>query len=138
MLFRSPDVPGNVADEVLGSAFVLSGLRHDPDQVTDLFRRFSMTLEDSATYQWILNKGLAQGVAQGVAQGIAQGVAQGIAQGVIEGARRTLLVVSRKRFGAIPPAAESAIAAITDPARLDRMAERASEATGLDDLLATP
>jgi len=73
-----------------------------------------MTLEDSTTYQLILNRG------------------------VIAEAQRVLLIQGRKRFGAPSPATEAALQAITDRDHLERLAERILDATGWDDLLATP
>jgi predicted transposase YdaD len=130
---RRPDVDGRLVKELLGSTFVLSGLRHAPERMAELYRRLSMTLEDSTTYQWILQKGLTQGVAQGRAEGVAQGVAQGATQE----ARRLLLIQGRKRFGAISAMTEATLNAIDDAARLERMAERIFDASGWDDLLAT-
>jgi hypothetical protein len=76
-----------------------------------------MTLEDSTTYQLILNKGLTQGRAQE--------------------AQRMLLRFAGKRFGSTPANAEAAILAISDLERLERMADRVNDAAGWDDLLAT-
>jgi hypothetical protein len=84
-----------------------------------------MTLEDSTTYQWILNKGVAQGMAQGVAQG------------AVEEARRMLLTLGRKRFGEVPATAETGLQGVADPTRLERMAERIFDASDWDDLLTT-
>jgi hypothetical protein len=131
---RGWDLDRTVVDEVLGSALVLCGLRHDSAQVTDLFRRLSMTLEESSTYQWILNKG----VAQGIAQGRAEGVAQGVAQGTVEELWRVLILLGRKRFGVVPATVEAAVRGVADQARLERMAERIFDAANWDDLLATP
>ena len=101
-----------------------------------------MTLEESSTYQWILNKGveqgLAQGVAQGMAQGRAEGVAQGVAQGTVEELWRVLILLGRKRFGVVTTTVEAAVRGVADQARLERMAERIFDATNWDDLLATP
>ena len=126
---RGSEVDRTVVDEVLGSALVLCGLRHDSAQVTDLFRRLSMTLEESSTYQWILKKGFEQGEAKGVAQGIAQGT--------VEELWRVLILLGRKRFGAVPATVEAAIRGIADQAQLERMAERIFDAANWDDLLAT-
>ena len=93
-----------------------------------------MTLEESSTYQWILNKGLEQGEARGVAKGVAQGVAQG----TVEELWRVLILQGRKRFGAVPTTVDAALRAVADQARLERMAERIFDATNWDDLLATP
>lgn len=83
-------------------------------------------LEASWTYQLILNKGRTKGFAEGWAEG------------TLCGARSFLLIQGRKKFGAPPPDREAALAAITDRARLERMAEHILDAAGWDDLLATP
>ncbi len=114
---QQPDVDRKLAEELLGSAFVLCSLRHDPTRVAELYRSLVMTLEDSPGYLWILNKGVAQGA-------------------VVE-ARRMLLIQGRKRFGQAPPSAETGLQGITDPTRLERMAERIFDAADWDDLLST-
>jgi predicted transposase YdaD len=83
-------------------------------------------LEASWTYQEILNEGRTRGKAEGKAEG------------ALEAERNVLLIQGRKKFGAPPPDREASLAAITDRARLQRMAERIFDATGWDDLLATP
>jgi hypothetical protein len=80
-----------------------------------------MLLEDSSTYQQILNKG----------------VAQGVAQGAVEEAQRMLLIQGQMRFGHAPEATATALQRITDRPRLERIAGRIFDATGWDDLLAT-
>ena len=101
-----------------------------------------MTLEESSTYQWILKKGFEQGLAQGIAQGraesVARGVAQGVAQGTLEVLWWVLILLGRKRFGAVPATVEAAIRGVADQARLERMAEGIFDAANWDDLLATP
>ena len=123
---RADGVSDTVERMLLGSAFVLCGLRYDRNQILDLFRNLSMTLEESTTYQLILERGITKGRAEGVAQGIAQGE------------QAAVLRLGTKRFG--PPSAETeaGIRAITDTGRLGRIIERAVEATGWDDLLGTP
>jgi hypothetical protein len=73
-----------------------------------------------------------------IAQGEAKGEAKGEARGALAQARRLLLRIGQKRFGAPPPAAEAAVGAVADRDRLERMAERVLDAAGWDDLLATP
>ena len=107
---------------LIGSTFVLCGLRYSPTQVETLYRDLSMTLEDSTTYQLILNRGLTQGVAQGA----------------VEEARRLLLRIAARWHGAAPAAAEAAVRQVADRDRLERMVDRAPDAAGWDDLLATP
>lgn len=122
---REPAVPGNVAEDLLGSMFVLCGLRYDRPRIETLYRELSMILEDSTTYQWILERGIAKGIAQGVAQGVAQGH------------QDIVLRLGTKRFGAAPAGVEAAVRGVADRDRLERMAERILDAAGWDDLLAT-
>ena len=110
-----------VAGSVLGSSYVLCGLRHDQARVADMYRRLSMLMEESTTYQEILGKG----------------VAQGRQRGQLEAHRAVLLRQGTKRFGAPAPGAAAAINAIADLPRLERMSERILDAAGWDDLLAT-
>ncbi len=119
---RQPDVPSNVASTLYGETFFLCGLRYDAAQVENLYRNLSMTLEDSATYQLILQRGEARGEARGV----------------VAATHRILLAQGRKRFGLTASATEAAVLGITDRDRLERMAERMIDATSWDDLLATP
>ena len=102
--------------------FVLCGLRYDPAQVENLDRNLSMTLEDSSTYQLILQRGEARGKALGA----------------LEQTQHILLTQGRKRFGEAPETTEATLQEITDRDRLGRMVERILDATGWDDLLATP
>lgn len=118
---RGPDVGPTLAGELLGATFVLCGLRHDPVRVADLYRGLSMTLEDSAAYQWILQKGRAEGVAQGAVQEV----------------RRVLLLLGAKRFGQPKPPIEQRVHAVDDPGLLERMAARVLDAVDWDDVLAT-
>jgi hypothetical protein len=97
-----------------GPTFVLCGLRYRPAQVEALYRELSMTLEDSTTYQLILQRG------------------------AVAEAQRILLSQGRKRFGQPNQATEAALRGITDRSRLERLAERILDAAGWDDLLATP
>jgi hypothetical protein len=81
-----------------------------------------MTLEDSTTYQLILNKGEARGEARGR---------------TVE-SQSLVLLVAGQRFGQPQAAVEAAVRAITDRDRLERMAARLLSATDWNDLLATP
>ncbi len=114
---QQPDVPRSVAEVLYGSTFVLSGLRYDGDRIANLYRRLSMILEESSTYQWILEKGLAKGEANE--------------------ARKLILRLGTKRFGPPSPAVGAALQAATDRERLERLAERTLDAVDWDDLIAT-
>ena len=84
-------VSDKVRHEVRSSAFVLGGLRHKQDFLVKVFTNMSMTLEDSTTYQWILEKGIAKGQTLGDAVGLALGEARGEARGEVRGRVRTIL-----------------------------------------------
>ncbi|MDB5311529.1 MAG: hypothetical protein JWO38_5731 [Gemmataceae bacterium] len=108
---RDPGLPDTVAEELFGSTFVLCGLRYDRTQIEDLYRDLSMTLENSTTYQLILERGIAQE------------------------AQAMVLRLGTKRFGPPSPATEAAVRGIPDRDRLEQIAERVLDATGWDDLL---
>jgi len=122
---RQPDVPSNVTSTLLGQTFFLCGLRYNAAQIENLYRTLNMTLEDSTTYQLVLQRGETRGEARGEARG------------QVVQTHRILLALGRKRFGPVPETTEAALQAITDRERLERMAERIFDASGWDDLLAT-
>ena len=68
-----------------------------------------------------------------IQQGIEQGVAQGFEQGVEQGVRATILEILEVRFGAFPATIRQALAAITDPARLQALPRQALLADSLDE-----
>ena len=79
-----------------------------------------MLMEDSTTYQFVLEKGLKQGLSQGRS----------------EGQKNLLLRQGTRRFGAPTPETIAALGAIADVAQLERLAERMLDAKDWDDLLA--
>ena len=127
---REPDVPDKVEEVLLGSTFILAGLRYDQNQIVNLYRRLSMIMEDSTTYQWILGLGIEKGEAKGVAIGEAKGETQE--------ARKLVLLLGTKRFGAPPPAIDAELRATNDRERLERIAGRTLDAVDWEDLIATP
>ena len=127
---RASGVQDNVERSLLGSTFLLCGLRYPVNQIEALYRELSMTLEDSTTYQHLLARGRTEGRAEGLAEGLAAGEQRG--------EQRAVLVFGGQRFGVASPAIEAAIRGITDRERLERIMARLSSASGWDDLLATP
>jgi hypothetical protein len=119
---QQPDVPTDIARNLLGSSYTLFGLRYNAQQISDLFRSLSMTLEDSSTYQLILQKGIDKGRAEAK-----QSEAVAI-----------LLRQGRRRFPVTPTDAEQRLKAVNDVDRLERMADRMFDAADWDDLLSTP
>lgn len=122
-----PGVDPAVRRSVVGSAYILCGLRYQDAQITKAFERFSMTLEDSTTYQALIAKGRLLGKAEGVAQGLAQGQLLSL--------RATVRRIGAKRFGEPPTEVVAALDGIADLARLERLTDRVLDATGWDDLL---
>jgi hypothetical protein len=74
----------------------------------------AFSLEDSTTYQLILERGIAKGM------------------------QSTILKQGAKRLGVPSPDVEATVRSITDPMRLERLAERVLDAANWAELLATP
>ncbi len=124
---RANTTDDTVTKGILGSSYILCGLRYDHARIEAMYQRLSIMMEESTTYQAILAKGVAQGVAQGREQGVAQGV---------QALRATVLRLGVKRFGA--PAAEVAarVENLNDLARLQDLSDRLLDVSGWDELLA--
>lgn len=119
---RATEMPSHVEQSLLGSTYVLCGLRYNPGQVESLYRNLSMTLEDSTTYQLILNRGEARGEVRGETRE----------------AQAMVLRLGTKRFGPPSEAVLTAIRGITDRERLETIAEQILDAASWDDLAMTP
>ena len=125
-----------VAKSLLGSSYVLCGLRYDKARVAEMYRRLSMLMEDSTTYQGILEEGVAKGMAKGLSQGLSQGLTQGLTQGMNQGLRSTILRIGTKRFGSPADPISRELQRIDDATRLEMLADRILDAGSWDDLLA--
>ena len=126
------DTEATVAKSLLGSSYVLCGLRYNRNRIADLFRRLSMLMEDSTTYQEILGKGLSQGLSQG----LIRGRDQGLAEGKMEAKRELLLRLGAKKFGPPMPTVAERIREISDSNRLTLLLEKVLDVVSWDDLLA--
>ncbi len=93
-------------------------------------------LKDSSYYQVLLKEGLEQGRKEGMEIGLKEGIEKGIEKGRIKEAREILFRLGRLRFGRLDRASRSAIQAIDDQERLDRMIDLILTATSWRDLLA--
>ena len=122
---RDNDVDETTAKSLLGSSFVLCGLRYNKRRIEDMFRSVSMLMEESTTYQGILEKGLAKGLTLGRNEGRTEGLIA------------ALIRLGTKRFGPPAPTALTELHRITDGDRLERLAERILDASSWDDLLAS-
>lgn len=91
-------------------------------------------MEESTTYQEILEKGMERGMERG----IERGMERGMERGRLAEAQAMLLRGGSKRFGDPTQQAELAIKAITDIRRLEELMDRLLSGTAMtwDDLLA--
>ena len=94
------------------STFVLSGLRLDQQVALKLFRRYH-AVEDSTTYQYIIE------------------------QGALRGVRALLLEQGASKFGAPTEKVKASIQELEDLPRLKRMGLRVLTAKSWNDILKT-
>ncbi len=106
-------VPEEEIRRSLTAAYVLCGLRVDVDVARQVFQR-GLPMRESVTYMAMIE------------------------EGELAGMRKTLLWVGRDRFGPPDETTRAAIESITDPSRLERMANRLLHVSTWADLLATP
>jgi hypothetical protein len=103
-----------VEEKVFGSSYVLCGLRYHTARIVDLYRSMSMLMEESATYQDILQ--------------------QGVSQGSIRSLRDTVLRQGTKRFGG-PDAENRAILDRADSDQLQLLTDRIFDVKSWQELL---
>ncbi len=99
--------------ELASASFLLMGLPYPPEVAVQLWRGVQ-AMEESSTYQYVIEKGRKAALKDNLRR---------------PGARR---------FGAPTAPTVAALNAIDDLARLDRMFDRALDAADWNDLLATP
>jgi hypothetical protein len=116
------EAPPPEAARMMISALTLAGMRLDVEAVKALRGRLRTMniLKDSSFYQVLLEEGRELGRREGE----------------IKEARKFLMRQGRIRFGRLPKATRTAIEAIDDLDRLERLGERILTATTWDDLLA--
>ncbi len=90
---------------------VLMGLRYEPAVVEPLMQRV-MTMEESATYQAIVRRGVNQGVLEGKIQTL----------------REVIEEVAAEKFGTLPPEFNRRLATIQDPELLRKIRRKVSGA----------
>jgi predicted transposase YdaD len=104
---RSDEYSDTMRKDDLTAMFFLMGLRFDKQTTRDLFRVFTMNLEQSTTYQYVLELGEEKGEAKGLKRGLSQGFEQGRQEGreqLVRSTRNLILRAGEKRFG--PPSEE--------------------------------
>ncbi len=101
------------------------GLRYPKEMIDGLMREVG-TMEDSVTYQAIIE------------QGKALGKSIGESAGRLAGEKRVLLLAGERLWGPADPRTQAALDAIQDLGRVEEMALRLKTAQGWQDLLKPP
>ncbi|MGL6074370.1 MAG: hypothetical protein ACRC8S_09450, partial [Fimbriiglobus sp.] len=109
------------------------GLRYQQEQIQRIIQGVVMFLEESTTYQYVIQKGQARGEALGQARGEALGQARGQELGQIKASRANLLRLGAKRFGPATEAIVAKIEGINDLATLEALLDRVIEAKSWDE-----
>ena len=122
---RENKVDETTTKTLLGSSFVLCGLRYNKERVLEMFRSISMLMEESTTYQGILEKGMEKGMEKGRSEGRSEGLVA------------VLIRLGTKRFGPPTTTLVVELKQITDNERLERLMDRILDAVSWDDLLAS-
>jgi uncharacterized protein HemY len=92
-----------LAGQLWAATYVLLGLRHSPAVAYALLQRVR-SMKESATYQAIVQEGLAEGA--------------------VQEARKLLLRLGSKQFGSPSARMQAALTKITDLGRLETLIER--------------
>ena len=120
------------AGEIWTATYVLMGLSYSTEETETLLRGVR-AMNESVTFQAILE----QGREQGREQGLEQGREQGLEQGRLQEAVTLLFKFGRKQFGAASPSVVTSIEQITDLSRIEQLHERLHEVKSWDELLAS-
>ncbi|MGL6074028.1 MAG: hypothetical protein ACRC8S_07695, partial [Fimbriiglobus sp.] len=99
------------------------GLRYQQEQIQRIIQGVVMFLEESTTYQYVIQKGQARGEALGQARG------------EIKNARANVLRLGAKRFGPATQAILGKIEAIDDLTILETLLDRVIEAKNWDEII---
>jgi predicted transposase YdaD len=105
------------AQKLRTTIFVLLGLRYSREVAQKLFEGVT-AMEESVTYQAIMEKGIEKG----------------IPKGELREAQRLLQRLGRKRFGPPDPATIALIESLTDLDRLEQLSERVLEVSSWQEL----
>jgi hypothetical protein len=115
------EVPPMTAEDLWTATYVLAGLRFSADELKPHFSGFP-GMKESSTYQAILREGEEVGEARGRS----------------DEARKLLLRFGQKRFGPPDTVVLTALQAVSDLERLERMIDTILDANTWQDVLATP
>jgi predicted transposase YdaD len=115
-------VPTEKAKDLWVATYVLLGLQY-PREFTAQLLQGVRAMEESVTYQAIVEEGLAKGLAQG------------LAQGKIQGFREAVLEQAQDKFGAPDAAARAALERIDDLQRLRELIHQLTHVSSWAELL---
>jgi predicted transposase YdaD len=139
---RAESSSSKIRDDDISAIYFLLGLRYQQEQIQKIIQGVIMFLEESTTYQYVMQKGQARGEALGQARGEALGQARGEALGQargrelgqIEAARASVVRVGAKRLGPASSDVLSKIDGITELAILETLLDRVIEAKTWDEI----
>ncbi len=120
------EFPVTTARELWSATYILMGLKY-PDAFTEQLLKGVQGMEDSTTYQAIIQRGKAAGKLEGIQEGIQEGK--------LEGVREVILRLGSKRFGEPAAAIRDALEAIQDLEQLEQLADRLLEVESWQELL---
>lgn len=118
------EAPREEVGDLWAATLVLMGLRY-PRPVAEQLLKGVRHMEESVTYQAILEKGVEKGIEKGKLLGQA------------EEARALLVRFGRRRLGDPDAATRSALQAIADVQRLEALCDRVQDVSSWEDLLRT-
>ena len=102
-----------VVERLEVGTFILLGMRHTKERIAELRKGIAMVdLRESSFYQLIHE------------------------EGELAAARRMILSIGRRKFGAIPPEIATTLGNITEQAKLEELADRLIDVSSWKDLLA--
>lgn len=122
--------------DLLFKAEILAGLRYDQRTVSTIFEEAGkmFMLEQSTTYQRVLEKGIEQGLEKGLEQGIEQGQREGNVQGQIQALQEAILETVSAKFGRVPRPLRSKVSKLDDPSALKDLLKAVAMAQSLKQL----
>lgn len=112
-----------VADAVWAASTILGGLRYPTNAVEQLLHGV-WNMQESATYQAIMQRGFERGVSEGRVEGRMEGRVEGQNEGRAKEARNLVLLLGSEKLGAPEADVREALGRITDVDRLEELARR--------------
>ena len=112
---------GALGHELWAATYVLMGLRYERELINHLLRGV-ITMEESTTYQAIVE----------------EGIAKGLQQGAIQALQRVLLRMGADYLGVPGAQVKAAVEAVASPERLEELVRHAPKASNWEDLLGLP